>query len=249
MLAKRFRCGNVFHVKQSEGLTETYVQDAIVEAAAAVGVAMPPLTEAQAAALLQLALHVASGGKRLGLTNYSSPRVVLERLIAPAVGASAWLERTAPLRVADIGAGTGAVGMTLAVLCPQWRLTMVDRRQKACRFIEILALRLGLETVEVLQADACKPRPPDLRFDGALFRAVASPRDDLALAAGWVKPSGIAVVWTSAAKLEALENLPGWLFLGKRVVTGRNPWAVAGFSNRRDTDSCGKGCGLCARVG
>lgn len=205
--------------------------------ATALGLPAPCLSDTQAALLMRLSEEMASGAAKIGLTNYSSTQTILDRLICPALAALAWLDAEAPLRVADIGAGSGALGITLAVLCPRWHVTMVDRREKACRFAEVIALRLGLDRVSVLQADAREDRPAAEQFDAACFRAVASPLGDLSLASGWVKPGGVAVLWTSAAKTREIGTVPGWAFLGKRVGTGPNPWAAVAFFRQDSGDS------------
>lgn len=227
----------MFHVKHYASLDPGTVRTGLCAAAQALGLCPPEIRAEQLATLGRLATEVTPGAARIGLTKYSSSDAVLERLMVPAMGALVWLDANAPLRVVEIGTGAGVLGMTLAVLCPRWHVTLVDRREKACRFVEVLALRLGLEGVDVLQADAREARPFSNRFDAALFRAVASPAEDLAIAEGWLTASGVAVLWTSVAKAEILTGGSEWVLLGKRVVADRNPWAVAAFTRRRDSDS------------
>lgn len=227
----------MFHVKQDRECVEASVRRALAATAAHLGLPAPCLGHGQVDLLVRLSEELASGAARIGLTKYSSPGAVVERLICPALAALAFLDAEAPLRVADIGSGSGALGLTLAVLCPRWHVTMVDRREKACRFAEVLGLRLGLDGVSVLKADAREDRPPAERFDAACFRAVASPLVDLALASGWVKPGGVAVVWTSLAKAGEVSTVAGWAFLGKRAGAGPNPWAAVAFVRQDSGDS------------
>lgn len=227
----------MFHVKQDARPGRATVCREVSAAAEALGLSLPKISAAQVAALGRLACELAPAAARIGLTKYSSPDAVLDRLIVPAVGALVWLNADTPLRVVEVGAGAGAMGMTLAILCPRWRVTLVDRREKACRFAEVVLLRLGLDNAGVLQTDAREVMPLSDRFDATLFRAVASPLEDLAIASGWLRPSGIAVLWTSVAKAESLTTVSEWLLLGRRVVAARNPWAVAAFTRRRNADS------------
>jgi 16S rRNA G527 N7-methylase RsmG len=139
----------------------------------------------------------------------------------PAVAALRWLDVELPLNVVEIGAGNAALGLTLAALAPQWRVTLVDRRERAVAFMEIAALQMGLHNVVPLRADAREPGSGAGRVDAALFRAVGTPAEDLDMAAAWLKPGGSCLIWTSADLPQPPDDAV-WCHLGTvAVLDGR----------------------------
>ena len=173
-------------------------------------ITLPPEWEHTAPRLWEMAVHV-SAGARIGLTNYRNPHSVLSRLLLPAIAALKWLSPHTGLQVVDVGAGTGAIGLALALLCPSWHLTIVDRRQRAIAFADLVRLKMGLANVTVACADANNPPNPNA-YDAALFRAVADLLEDLTMAAKWVKPGGVVVIWTKR-DIEP-STVEGWEYVG-----------------------------------
>ncbi len=148
-------------------------------------------------ALIELSMGLWAS-ERVGLTSYHSLQQVIDGLVLPSVAALRWLEPDKSVDIVEIGAGAGALGFTLALLAPNWQVTLVDRREKAIAFMEIVARRLKLANAHPVAMDM-RRRPPEAeRFDAALFRAVGSPEEDLEIAEDWVAPGGLCLVWTSA---------------------------------------------------
>jgi 16S rRNA (guanine527-N7)-methyltransferase len=52
----------------------------------------------------------------------------------------------------DVGAGAGAPGLVLAVLRPDWSVTLVEPRGKRVSFLRTIAGRLGADNVQVVRA-------------------------------------------------------------------------------------------------
>lgn len=147
------------------------------------------------------------------LTSYDSLLGVLQGLVLPALAALRWLEAERTLDVLEIGAGSGGLGLALAVLAPNWSVSLVDRRQKAVSFIEVAIVRLKLLNASAVLADASNAGDRAASYDAALLRAVGSPDDDLALAAPWLKRGGTCLIWTSARSLVPSESST-WSQLG-----------------------------------
>ncbi len=69
-----------------------------------------------------------------------------------------------PLRIADLGTGSGAIALALATERPQAQLVAVDRSQQALDVARANATRLGLERIEFRRGDWCQALPEGL-FD------------------------------------------------------------------------------------
>jgi 16S rRNA G527 N7-methylase RsmG len=205
----------MFHVKHPAGaktlLTPEDIAEAVTSTAQAMGVQGLLVDSAKAQAIRRLAEEIASAA-RVGLTSYHDAREVFTGLVLPAVAAFRWLAAGEPLQVVEIGAGSGALGFTLAVLAPDWRVTLLDRREKAVAFMEIAALRLKLANAFPIAADARQPAAGE-GYDAALFRAVASPDEDLDLAGHWLGSGGVCLIWTSAS-LPAPPESEHWMQVG-----------------------------------
>ncbi|MGD9519012.1 MAG: RsmG family class I SAM-dependent methyltransferase [Armatimonadota bacterium] len=182
--------------------------------------------------LAALATELSTSGHTLGLTGYSTPETVLSRLMAPSLVLLSWLSPVQSLRVVEVGSGSGALGLTLAVLAPRWHITLLDRRSRATTFAEILALRLRLSNVAAVTGDASHP-PPDLQpGHAALFRAVGSLAADLQLAQRVTLPRGLAVIWTSPEAPAPSTSL--WRPVGNRLLPALGLSVRAFTRNRED---------------
>lgn len=80
------------------------------------------------------------------------------------------LKKTAaPIKIGDIGSGGGLPGIPLAAALPSFDITLVERMDKRCAFLENVVAVLGLKNVTVLKSEAEKV--PEESFDIAAFRA------------------------------------------------------------------------------
>ena len=112
-------------------------------------------------------------------------------------------------RVAEVGCGTGAMGMAIAMAMPEVEVLLIDRRQKAVGFCEIIVWRLELPNVKVIQADLEQDSSPVGRVDAALFRAVSPVPEDLEMAEEIVRRGGLALIWTRFD--QPLVEKDGWI--------------------------------------
>ena len=101
-------------------------------------------------------------------------------------------------RVLDLGSGAGVPGLIVAVLRPQLRVTLVDRRAKCTDALHRAVSILGLgERVEVCCDDAEHlSRLPNWHrsFDAVMSRGFGPPLPTLALSALFVRLGGVIVV-------------------------------------------------------
>ncbi|HET9772856.1 MAG TPA: RsmG family class I SAM-dependent methyltransferase, partial [Acidimicrobiia bacterium] len=81
-------------------------------------------------------------------------------------------------RVLDLGSGGGLPGLVLATARPELELTLLEARQRACRFLREAVAELGLGGVDVVESRAEEAaRRPGLRetFDAVVARSFGPP--------------------------------------------------------------------------
>ena len=179
-------------MKQSDGLTIGTVEQFAQYAAERGGV----LSSVQGERLGALAAWLAERAPPLGLSRYCDIRAVLTRALAPALSLFELIDVRAVRRIMDLGAGSGALGFTLALAHPQLLVDLVDRRAKAATFLELTAQHVGVENARVIQGDARELRVVyGGKYDIVCFRALAEGGTALALAYPFVAREGYIAAW------------------------------------------------------
>ena len=109
-------------------------------------------------------------------------------------------------RILDLGSGGGLPGIPLAIAAPQLSFTLLDRSERKTRFLEHVALRLGLANVIVRCADIRGRASTDDGATGAgekaamsciVSRAVAEPVRIWQMARGLLAADGVVVVMSA----------------------------------------------------
>lgn len=106
---------------------------------------------------------------RLGLTQFVSGAEVALQLMTPGFPLVRGLSGSRA-RMAEIGAGSGALGLGLAALCPTVEVTLLDRRTRAAGFIELCIRRFGLRNATAVCDDLREHR---MTYDWVIARALA----------------------------------------------------------------------------
>jgi 16S rRNA (guanine527-N7)-methyltransferase len=99
--------------------------------------------------------------------------------------------------VLDLGSGGGLPGLVVATYRPEVELTLLEARQRACRFLREAIDALGLDGVAVVEARAEEAaRSPDLRerFDAVVARSFGPPAVTAECAVAFLVPGGRLVV-------------------------------------------------------
>lgn len=109
--------------------------------------------------------------------------------------------------VVDLGSGGGLVGITCALACPAWEVTLVESARRKCAFLAETKGAMGMKNVEVVCARA-ESLAGKRTFDVAVSRAVGTVREVAELAMVLLGDSGLYISFKGtdgAAELELWE--------------------------------------------
>jgi 16S rRNA G527 N7-methylase RsmG len=144
----------------------------------------------------ELARWLAERAFPLGLTNYATMEDVCRHALCPTFPLFRLSEVPVVGPLLDLGAGSGALGLTVALLCPDLSITMADRRRRATTFMSLTRARFHLDNVRVRQVSAEEmAKDSAAKFQVVCFRALAHADVALALAAPLLAPGGWVAVW------------------------------------------------------
>jgi release factor glutamine methyltransferase len=188
------------------------------------------------------------------------PRPETERLVELALER---LPADRPIALADLGAGSGAIALALAVERPQARIVATDRSSAALTVARRNAQRLGIRTVEFRQGNWCEPLGGecfDLIASNPPYVAAADPHwrrgalrfePPVALAAGM---DGLEALRVIIAQAPNHLQPNGWLLLehgydqGEAVSTLLQERGFIAVSDHRDAAGMSRASCGCWRV-
>lgn len=136
------------------------------------------LTQSQGEQLDRYGDLLLDWNQRMNLTAITQPEeVAVKHFLDSALLLSHCPALPSSLSLIDVGTGAGFPGIVLAVLRPDWKITLLDSLQKRVNFLETVCRELGLNQVVCLHSRAEEGgQNPALRerFDAATARAVAN---------------------------------------------------------------------------
>jgi 16S rRNA G527 N7-methylase RsmG len=181
--------------------------------------------------LSQLADWLAIAGRSTGLTHYSTSELVVTRGMMPAVGIVRVAVESRAGSFAEIGPGSGALGLAVAVALPALPVVLLDRRPKCVTFIETTAARLRLQNVRVQVATLPVDDPSEVGgpFDVVAVRAFAAGPVAIQAAASIVREGG-RVLWLHRAGEAANVVSPDGVRYVSTVQTGVDGLDMTEFS-------------------
>ena len=100
--------------------------------------------------------------------------------------------------IADLGSGGGLPAIPIAVIEPEWRLTLIEAVRKKTAFLQHVRGRLGLKNIQVLSA-----RVEDVavqqqgQYDAVISRAFTNLARFLELSLPFLKPDGLVFAMKS----------------------------------------------------
>jgi 16S rRNA (guanine527-N7)-methyltransferase len=106
----------------------------------------------------------------------------------------------------DVGSGAGLPGIVLAVMQPDWSITMLDSNSKKTGFLQQAIIELGLDNAEV-HCGRVERYAPAEKFDGIISRAFAEAADFVNLTRHLLAENGAWAAMKGAPASE-LERLP-----------------------------------------
>lgn len=119
------------------------------------------------------------------------------------------------LRILDLGSGAGLPGLPVALVRDDVSMTLLERRGGRCDFLRRETAALDLSHVQVLERDAADVDPNHAEaYDAVLLKAVAPPREALALARPYLAPSGRAILFRDLGWIPSAEEREGWSYHG-----------------------------------
>ncbi|MCL2887831.1 MAG: 16S rRNA (guanine(527)-N(7))-methyltransferase RsmG [Elusimicrobia bacterium] len=133
----------------------------------------------------------------MNLTSVSDKREIWNRHIADGLSAARFIKKsgTDGKTAADIGAGAGYIGLTIAAALPEMKITLIESLEKRCAFLRWVTVKLGLKNVSILNERA--RAGVNEKYDYALERAMGKFEDVLPVVLSYVKPDGKFIAFQS----------------------------------------------------
>jgi 16S rRNA (guanine527-N7)-methyltransferase len=111
-------------------------------------------------------------------------------------------------KIADLGSGGGLPAIPIAILQPEWRLTLIEAIRKKTAFLQHVRGKLGLKNIQVLseRVEAVAKKEPG-RFDAVISRAFTKLSHFLELSLPLLKPEGLVFAMKSRRADEELQGV------------------------------------------
>jgi 16S rRNA (guanine527-N7)-methyltransferase len=158
--------------------------------------------DAQQKLLIYLAL-LQKWNKVYNLTAIREPRQMVSNHLLDSLAVLPYLW---PGKWLDVGCGAGLPGIILAIMQPNWSLTLLDSNSKKTSFVQQAIIDLGLSNVEV-RCERVEAWQNIEKFDGIISRAFAETADFVSLTQHLLKTSGRWVAMKGLPEQE-LSRLP-----------------------------------------
>ena len=114
-------------------------------------------------------------------------------------------------RLADVGSGSGAPGIPIAIARPDWLISLNDASEKKAAFLRQAAIELKLDNVRIQEGRAESWKPSE-RFAVVISRAFAELADFIRACAHLLAPGGQLAAMKGVYPREELDRAPGgWL--------------------------------------
>ena len=110
--------------------------------------------------------------------------------------------------IADLGSGGGLPAIPIAILRPEWRLTLIEAVRKKTAFLQHARGKLELKNTEILSErveTVAKKRPGE--FDAVISRAFTSLANFLELSQPLLRPGGLVFAMKAKRADEELQEV------------------------------------------
>ncbi len=186
------------------------------------------LGEEQLQALERLSQWAARLAEASAITGYDSPAEALARGMMPPLAYFALPAAPRSGTLADLGAGAGMLGATLAIVAPDLQVDLIDRAQRAFTACELLVADLALGNLGARLLEVGRQPIAGPRYDVVILRAVASGAQALLLAGDVVMPGGFVAAWHREGD-EQFTDPPPEFEVGQCVPTNVQGLVATGY--------------------
>ena len=110
--------------------------------------------------------------------------------------------------IADLGSGGGLPAIPIAILQPEWHVTLIEAIRKKTAFLQHVRGKLGLKNIQVLSERVeavAKSRPG--QFDAVISRAFTNLAHFLELSLPLLKPDGLVFAMKAKRADEELQDV------------------------------------------
>ena len=111
-------------------------------------------------------------------------------------------------KIADLGSGGGLPAIPIAIVQPQWRLSLIEAIRKKTAFLQHVRGKLKLKNIEVLcerVEDAAVQQPA--QFDAVISRAFTNLARFLELSLPFLKPDGLVFAMKAKRADDEMKNV------------------------------------------
>jgi 16S rRNA (guanine527-N7)-methyltransferase len=157
-----------------------------------------PLPHEATERLLQYVVLLAKWNRTYNLTAIRDPLDMVSHHLLDSLAVVAHLPMAPPATLADVGSGAGLPGIPLAIVRPQWQVTLNDSNQKKAAFVRQAAIELRLANLQVQEGRVQTWRPA-ARFAVVISRAFAEFAQFISSCAHLVAADGVLVAMMGAA--------------------------------------------------
>jgi 16S rRNA (guanine527-N7)-methyltransferase len=111
-------------------------------------------------------------------------------------------------KIADLGSGGGLPAIPIAILQPEWHLTLIEAIRKKTAFLQHVRGKLGLKNIHVLseRAEAVAKSQPG-QFDAVISRAFTNLAHFLELSLPLLRPNGLIFAMKAKRADEELQDV------------------------------------------
>lgn len=172
------------------------------------GIYLPGVAAAQCQKFEQYLSLLLKWNKTHNLTAIRDAEAVVKRHFAESVALIPHLG--SPNTLLDLGTGAGFPGLPMAILRPDWEVTVLDSAHKKIAFCQEVIRICGLSNAKAIVARAEDPETVRRlnKFDGVVSRAAWSMAEYLAIAIPYVQPmSGLIVAMKGPRHAEELNQV------------------------------------------
>ena len=119
------------------------------------------------------------------------------------------------LRIADLGSGGGLPAIPIAIVQPEWQLTLIEAIRKKTAFLQHVRGKLKLKNIEVLSErveDVAVQQPG--QYDAVISRAFTNLARFLELSLPFLKPDGLVFAMKARRADEEIKDvcMEDWYF-------------------------------------